>query len=307
MSEPWRNVLELDEGRNRVGGDEAELCRAIAAGADLKIETNFRHNEHLDTNSENDELIREISEFRTTYVLDNRWTAGFMTLRQPVDVPVGFGKRPSLSLFLYNQNGQQAIARPYLDGAGQAGSLELPGDYRFQADVLPENMPKYHVMESWDQGTNAPSENFIYDFGVYRYWVNEQWQEVLSHDSEGQVLGGSLEALVDAFGSGREVKVGIRGICSDLFGEHSDSAMEHEVFVQVGFTYYYTQSKLFLGETHPIVRVKPSIPLRYESGNWDYGWLMPRTDGYVAMLLYDPYTLQYRRMDGQYAIRWLVK
>ena len=53
---------------------------------------------------------------RATYLVDRRWCAGITTLRQPVELPIGFGPRPSLSLFLYNEDGGQAIARPYLDG-----------------------------------------------------------------------------------------------------------------------------------------------------------------------------------------------
>ncbi|MBO9606756.1 MAG: hypothetical protein J7639_12435 [Paenibacillaceae bacterium] len=299
----WSNALELNERREKIGGSETALCAAVRGGADLRIETAFRHNEHVDTSSGSRERVREVSEFRVTYVLDRRWTAGFMTLRQPVDIPVGFGARPSLSLFLYNHNGQQAIARPYLDGKPAAAKYGAspPDDHG--------GMPKYHQLDNWDAGTNAPSSNFVYDFDVYRFWVNEEWQEVLAHDADGTVTAGSLAALADAFASGCEVKVGIAGLCADL-ASRADAeveAMEHEVFVQVGFTYYYPDTKLFLGETHPVVRVNPAIPLRYASGNWDYGWLMPRTDGYVAMLLFDPHTLQSTRKEGHFPIRWFVR
>jgi hypothetical protein len=40
---------------------------------------------------------------------------------------------------------------------------------------------------------------------------------------------------------------------------------------------------------------------------WDFGWLMPRTDGVVARLLCDPYTLVFQRGEGRYAIRWFVR
>jgi hypothetical protein len=48
-----------------------------------------------------------VAEFRVTYLLDDSWSAGIMTLRQPVELPEGFGPRPSLSCFLYNQDGSQ--------------------------------------------------------------------------------------------------------------------------------------------------------------------------------------------------------
>ena len=39
----------------------------------------------------------------------------------PVALPGGFGPRESMSRFLYNQDGHQAIARPLLDGCKGTG------------------------------------------------------------------------------------------------------------------------------------------------------------------------------------------
>ena len=55
------------------------------------------------------------------------------------------------------------------------------------------------------------------------------------------------------------------------------------------------------------MRVRPAIPLAYGSGGWDFGWLIPRTDGFVARSLVDPYTLKFHKSDGRYAIRWFVR
>ena len=104
-------------------------------------------------------------------------------------------------------------------------------------------MPKYHQQDGWDGETNAPSSNFIYDFDVFKYWVRDDWREVLSHSKNGEVVSGSLEELADAFSEGAEVKVGIRGLCHDLTGE-GEPAIDHEVFIQVGSSYYYTESRL---------------------------------------------------------------
>jgi hypothetical protein len=98
--------------------------------------------------------------------------------------------------------------------------------------------------------------------------------------------------------------VAIRNLCSDL-GETS-AAVEHEVFVHLGACYYYTEEKRLLGAAHPMVRTRPSIPMGYGSRAWDFGWLMPRSDGFVAGWLCDPYTLKFRREDGRYAMRWFV-
>src|SRR6476661_3339331 len=122
MTSRFDNPLTLNSDRTIRDGSFAALADAIRRAADLRIATEFRHNEHIDTASDDPELVREVAEFRVTYLLDDRWSAGIMTLRQPVDLPDGFGPRPSMSFFLYNQDGQQAIARPYLDGVHATGA-----------------------------------------------------------------------------------------------------------------------------------------------------------------------------------------
>jgi hypothetical protein len=205
-----------------------------------------------------------------------------------------------MSFFLYNQNGQQAIARPYLDGAPAAAE---PGP---SAAATPSNMPKYHTEDSWDGSTNAPSTNFVYDFDIYRFCVRDDWQEVFAHAADGAVQSGSIEGLTDAFAQGCAVKVGIRGLCDELTAP-GEAPTDHEVFVQVGSCYDYTARKLFIAGTHPVVRVRPDIPLRYGSRIWDFGWLMLRTDGQAACRLCDPYTLRFRDTAERHAIRWFVR
>ncbi len=299
MSGRRSNPLTLNADRTVRSGSFTALADAIRQGADLRVTTRFRHNEHIDTTSNSAEAIDEVAEFRVTYLLDDRWAAGIMTLRQPVNLPEGFGPRPSMSFFLYNQNGQQAIARPYMDGAPAGGALGPAAldDYR--------HMPRYNQHDSWDAGTNAPSSNFIYDFDFYEFWVYTGWSEVLSHTADGRVLTGSLDDLVAAFKGGCAIKLGIRGLCSAL-DENPAAALDHEVFVHGGSCYYYTERQLFMTGTHPLVRVRPAIPLRYSSGGWDFGWLMARSDGHVAHWLCDPYTLRFHKTAGHYAMRWFV-
>ncbi len=294
-----RNVLTLNADRSVRGGSTVELVDAIRRGADLRIGTAFRHNEHIDTASSSNELIEEVAEFRQTLLLDDRWAAGIMTLRMPVELPEGFGPRPSMSFFLYNQDGTQAIARPYLDGQPATGAIGPSS-----LDDL-DDMPKYHQYDSWDAGTNAPSHNFVYDFDSYRFIVNDRWREVLAHDYEGRPTVGSLDALVEAFMRGSPVKVAISKFCVGLVPQ-GESAPEHEAFIHCGSCYHYTDRKLFVTGTHPAVRVKPAIPLRYTSRGWDFSWLVARTDGQVERWRCDPYTLQFDRSTHRYDMRWFV-
>ena len=296
----WNCVLELNTERHKVAGSEAALADAIRRGCDLRIYTEFIHNEHIDVTSDSTERIREVAEFGITYLLEDSWTAGIMSLRQPVSLPDGFGPRPSMSFFLYNQNGQQAIARPHLDGqhTTQAPSALHIDDHT--------DMPKYHPQDGWDGQTNAPSQTFIYDFDLYRFYVRDEWREVLSHDAKGAVQSGSVHDLADAFSQGCEVKVGVRGLCADLT-EDPTTAIDHEMFVQTGSCYYYTAQQLFIAGTHPTIRVKPTVPLVYTSQGWDFGWLMVRTDGLVIYRHCDPYTLAFEDIEGNYPIRWFVR
>lgn len=271
---PWRCALELDRDRSVSGGSTAALAAAIGRGADLRIGTEFRHNEHIDVTATSRELVREVAEFGVTYCVDRcdtdePWCAGIMSLRQPIELPVGFGPRPSMSFFLYNQDGTQAIARPFLDG----GSVHE--SFGPSPPTPPANMPKYHVLDAWDTGTNAPSQNFVYDFDVFRFCVDESWREVLQHSDHGDVVSGSLDELVDAFSSGCAIKLGIRNLCADLAAASRSAAddkvrsqvPDHEVFVQGGSAYYYTEQRLFMIGSHPVVRVQPQTPLRYHTGN----------------------------------------
>ena len=288
----WKSVLELGSKQETIKGSTEALCKAIGNGADLRIHTDFRHNEHVDTSSDNADLVNEISEFHETCLLDDRWVAGFMTTRQPVSLPGDFGP-PSMSFFMYNQDGKQAIARPYLS--------KRPAE----TNPLDPKMKKYHELDKFDDDTNAPSNNFIYDFDLMRYIVRDDWQQVLAHKADGQVESGSIDDLHAAFMEGCEVKVGIRGLFDDLSG--NDDKMDHEVFIQIGWGYYYSGQKLMVSATHPLVRVCPAIPLVYKSSGWDFGWFIVRSDGYVRKRICDPQTLTFKDSKDKKAIRWFVR
>ena len=295
----WQTVLTLDSQRQTESGDATALADAIRAGADMRVGTAFRHNEHIDLTSDCNGLIREVMDHRITYLLEDRWAAGIENLRVPIQLPDGFGPRESMSFFLYNQDGHQAIARPFLDERPATGE---PGISPLEDH---STMPKYHELENFDAETDAPSSNFIYDFEYFRYMVRSNWTEVLAHGADGTVTGGNLDDLTEAFVAGAEVKIAVRGLCDDLSVDPT-AVMDHEVFIHLGACYYYTEERLFMGSANPVVRTRPSIPLGYSSRSWDFGWLMPRTDGRVARWLCDPYTLKFRRDAQHYAIRWFV-
>ncbi len=297
----WRPVVALDHERKLRKGDWAELVAAVRAGADLRMKSQFFHHEHIEPGSPNHALVEEVMDWRVTHVMENRWVSACANLRQPISLlGNGFGPDPSLSLFLYNQDGQQAVARLFLDEKVRSGS-------RGPAPVVPDPaMPKYHMQEVFDAGTNAPSRNFIYDFESMTWFVRADWTEVYSHAADGRARSGSRQELIRAFQNGAELKVAIEGLCDDLTPA-GEVTLAHETFVHGGASYCYLEDDLLSVGSQPVVRVRPGIPTLYRSGGWDYGWLYLRTDGRVTRRLLDPYTRQFTDSVRHHALRWFVR
>lgn len=290
----WVRKLEMNEGREVTGGGFKNLAASVSRGADIRCYTTFDYGEHMDTPGSDVGLIEEMMDFGVLYLLGGSRVAGIETTRYPADCSFGFQPCPSLSFFLYNDNGQFGIARPYLDGRKSKAKLEdQPGS-------------KCHSLGTFDDGTSCPSENATYEFGEYVWWAKDDWQEVLSHDSQGSVLGGSLEAMWDAFRSGKEIRVGVKQLCDFLVSE-GEQTIEHEVFVRLGPIYAHRDQGVLGGESQPLVRVVPNIPMEYGSGNWNYGWILPRTDGVVHQLVIDPYTNEFIRIESRCSVRWFVR
>lgn len=293
----WTSTLELGADQRVTAGSADTLRGSIRSGADLRIYTSFRNNEHLDTSSSNSERVDEVSEFHTTYLIDDRWAAGIMTTRMPVAGPGGFGPEPSMSYFLYNEDGRQSIARLHLDKATGSGA---PGEHpaRFYPD-----MPKYQEATRWDDLTNSPSSNFCYAFENFRFFTNGDWREAYSHEADGRPRCGSLAALVVAFRQGCQIKVGVENLCRDL----GEGQLPHKVFIPCGPGYFHTESKVFYAGSHPTVRVAPAIPMEYRSWNWDCGSLFVRSDGFVEYWKRDPYTLSFSKQIMRLGISWFVR
>jgi hypothetical protein len=290
--EQWETILELDSNRKVVFGGEKALAEKVRKGCDLRVATVFRHNEHVDPASSNDELIEETGDFSQSVLLNGCWSAAFMTLRQPVSIPAGFGKIPSLSLFLYNQNGQQAMAR-----LSFAGKIEEP------AVSEPENMPKMHVQGIFDNASTGLSKNFIYDFDEYRFLVNDSWTEIYSNSCFGECNGGNIDELGLLCRQGYKIKVSVSGLFTYQWG---GGDIGDEIFIHGGSSYYYTKQKLMILNTHPFVSVPPGMPLLYSSEKWSYGWLIVRSDGYSVIRSYNPFTCKFADYETRFSIRWFA-
>ena len=210
----WRNVLELAPDRSVRSGSKGSLAEAIGRGADLRVYTEFLFEEHIVPGGTDEERlrgpIREVIDFRETILVDGRHVGGITTQRQPLEPPFGFnGTDPKMSFFMYTGDGDQALANLVLC----AHDVSVAAGLR-SVEPTPADMPKLSPQEYFDVGTTGPSRNFVYDMEVYRYFVRDDWDEVLAHDADGVVTGGSFDALEAAQIGGREIKVGIRDLAA---------------------------------------------------------------------------------------------
>ena len=208
----WESAMKLDEDRATVlSGSTSRLQEMVASGSDIRVVTQFRHNEHVDAASANAELVLEPSSFPITVALypdagpqrSPSWVAMVMTARQPVNPNDntgvgGFNQAPdaaspaaALSLFLYNQNAQQGRAAVQLSReafAAASSGVHAPHGSEFQpGDEYPKRAGIYdkdgnemmEIQSENDLGTNAPSSNFIYRFQGYEFFAQTRWETAL--------------------------------------------------------------------------------------------------------------------------------
>jgi len=289
----WTCAYQLDKQRNPSAGSSDDLLAALRRGADLRIYTTFDWLDHMGAELPDQGLVEETIDLRVVYLLDEKWVAALTALRYPANAGLGFGTDPSLSFFMYNQSGQFGIARPYFENAATPRAV-------------PDFGANYHMIDHADYDTASPSHNAIYEFNTFRWLVADDWMEMLAHDAEGNVTAGSLDALNGAFRNGCSIKVAVQNLCRDLTPD-GQPALEHAVLVELGSLYNHIECGFLSGESLPLVRIAPAIPLRYETGNWNFGWILPRTDGVVFHLVVDPYSRAVRQYSDRYAMSWFAR
>ncbi len=304
----WAMVLELAPDRSVVSGSKEALAAAIGRGADLRIYTEFLYEEHILPGGAADPAlngpIREVIDFRETILVENRYVAAITTLRQPLEPPHGFnGHDPKMSFFMYTVDGEQGLANLVLGETPETG-WAAPGERTLVP--TPADMPKIGIQEFFDIGTSGPSRNFVYDMEAYRFFVRDEWEEILAHDAAGTVVGGSFAALEAAQVAGREIKVGIRDLGGEL-APPGTSPVPHETFILVGSGFIHVRAGLYVTLTHPLVRIAAEIPIRYGSGSWDVAWVFLRTDGHATVRRLDPWTRVWEDRPTRFACRWFAR
>jgi len=309
----WTTALELHPDRTVKAGSKEALVAALTRGADLRMYTEFVFEEHIEPGWTGDPsqhgLIREVIDFRQTIIVDGRHAAGMTTLRQPLHPPFGFnGTDAKMAYFFYTSDADQARANVLIAGpeadAARAGGVAPGGP---AIDPPPAGMRKMSPEEAFDLGTLGPSRNFVYDMEVYRFIVRDDWEEIVAHDADGTVTGGSLDVLEAAQIAGRELKVAIRDLAADVASSIGLPAIAHEVVSNVGSGFFHTGPRLYNALTHPIVRVAPAVPLRYRSRGWDLVWVHLRTDGRAIIRRLDPLTHAWSDTPARFAARWFAR
>ena len=118
-SAAWECALELGRGQSVLAGDATALAEAVTLGSDVKIRELFTHRQHVDPAASFDDEIIEVAQLGVALLIRPPgappFVAALQNLRQPIVPPDAFGPRPSLSLFLLSCDGQQAMARLFLD------------------------------------------------------------------------------------------------------------------------------------------------------------------------------------------------
>ncbi len=315
---PWVKALELDASRSVAEGSRQAVCDAVAHGADLRVYTEWPYEEHVMTgpagqHSEYAGVFNEVIDFRETYALLDEsgeavHCAGITTLRHGMVPVTGFNPGPRMSFFMYDPDGLQGVANLLLDDT----PYDAPGNT--QQIPTPPDMPKMSPFQANDVGSLAPSNaGFVYEFDRFRYWVRDDWQLALAHDAEGRIEAGSWDELFAAHQAGRDVKVGMVGLCDELDnngdagGDAAASPLPHVVYSLAGSSWTHEPTKLVEAQTHPLVRLRPAVPLRYESDCWDVAWVFMRSTGEARVRRLDPYTRRFEEHWTRFGCRWYFR
>ena len=287
-------------------GSAESLAAAIGRGADLRVYTEFLFEEHIvpggDGDPAHDGLIREVIDFRETILVDGRHVGGDHDAAPAAPPAVRVQRhRPRMSFFLYTAR------RPTRRCANlllrrRPSERPRPGERRWSRP--PADMPKMSPEVVFDLGTTGPSRNFVYDMEIYRYFVRDDWEELLAHDADGQVTGGSFDALEAAQIAGREFKVGIRGLARGP----RRWAPEHEVFSLVGSGFFHTRAAAVRRADPPARPRRAGDPaaLPLLRLGCRVGPPADRRRGATVRRL-DPYTRRFADTPARFACRWFAR
>ena len=181
----------------------------------------------------------------------------------PVQLPDGFGPRESMSFFMYDQDGQQAVAR-LIRRANSHGRHNGQTISRTCRDIWNSiaGMISHECALPRTSSISSTFIAFVYLTGGRKCWLTMRMS--------GTVQSGCLEDRRAAFNTGAELKVAIRGLCS-IFQLLITATNPNTKCSSIGIVYYL----------HP-KQASSSVPLIPSFGSPSDSLNLPNTAGILV-------------------------
>ena len=153
----------------------------------------------------------------------------------------------------------------------------------------------------WLWGDIALDESQAYPYGIYRWYTNDRWHPVYSHDAQGRPVAGNLERLKYHVRQGHTIQVGIR----QLFGLAEDNTRGPE------HTSYLTTMQPLISDGQvqsncDLVAIgAPQWPFTWKNG-LHIGVVRPSTSGEMLCFLTEPGKLPFTKVIRRRPMVWMV-
>ena len=275
----WTRTCTVGGNFRPVEGSVAAVAEAVGRGADLRRFSTY--------DPESTGLVEETMSLQTTWTFGQDHAGGLSTLRHPVDCALDFWTRPTMAYWIFNVAAPSSSAMVPLDGQ--------PADQATGPHIRVDNTP-------FERGQDKEwlSKH-------YHWWVRDDWEEICSHDEDGNPSLGSWEVVRSAANDGCELKVGISNLWSHLAAAGEDERVQHEVFISCGTQFAHVDGGFFGALTTPTFMVRPGTPLMFRDDVIEPGWLLVRTDGRVCRQTLNVLTFEWEQTWSRYAVRWFAR
>ena len=278
MANKWVEVCRVGRDFRPTHGTVAAVAEAVRRGADLRRFSTY--------SPQTTGLVEETMTLQTTWVFDDEHVGGLATLRQPVHCALDFNFGSCMAYWIFNVAAPSAVTFIPLDGKAVD---QATGNW-----IRVENHP-------FTKGSDV--EWFSPE---YRWWANNDWEEIYAHDEQGHAVHGSWQDIQHAANNGCVLKVGIRNLWEYLTPSGQVSP-EHEVFIECGVQFVHIDSQFSGVLTIPTLMLGPCKPLKFVGETFAPGWLLVRTDGRLCRQTLEPSTMQWQRTWARHAIRWFAR
>lgn len=175
-------------------GSAIAVAAAVARGADLRLYMTTQDDSNRQDGLSRSSAYEETLYFGQTYASLAEGTDRFAGLCPHHTSTSHEGKvseQPYMSLFRYDSSGS------------------------------------YSHLKWWGSGETKDSTN-TYPYNVYRWFVSDRFKPCFEHDADGNVVAGTLDALVTAVRNGLTIKVGVYGLSALRLGTSDAAVVESD-------------------------------------------------------------------------------